>query len=190
MLLIIGIMVSYLANSIISLLSFYASAEGIVSYVMWGMGNFTAVSRASMPYFIGFSLFGIIISIFLIKPLNAFLLGERYAQNLGIPILRSRFIMLLTTGLLTAIATAFCGPISFIGLAVPHISRLLSRSSNHNHLLPLTILLGGIVTLFCNFCTVAFTSGTVIPINVITPLMGAPVILYVIINQKRSTDFS
>ena len=137
-----------------------------------------------------FSLFGLIISIFLIKPLNAFLLGERYAQNLGIPILRSRFIMLLTTGLLTAIATAFCGPISFIGLAVPHISRLLSRSSNHNHLLPLTILLGGIVTLFCNFCTVAFTSGTVIPINVITPLMGAPVILYVIINQKRSTDFS
>ncbi len=190
MLLIIGIMISYLANSIISLLSFYASAEGIVSYVMWGMGDFSTVNKESMPYFIGFSLFGLTASIFMIKPLNALALGERYAQNLGVRITQARFTLLLTTGLLTAITTAFCGPISFIGLAVPHISRLLNRSSNHVVLIPTTILLGGIITLICNLCTVIFTSGTIIPINVITPLIGAPIILYVIINQKKIAYFS
>ena len=184
MLLIIGIMIGYLSSSAISLLNFFATEEGVKSYMVWGLGNFGGVSMAHMPVFASVTLVGLILSIALIKPLNALLLGEQYAENLGINTHRVRNILLLVTGLLTAITTAFCGPVAFIGLAVPHIARLLLTTDNHRQLLPATILTGAVVALLCNlFCYLPGETG-VIPLNAVTPLLGAPVIIYVIIKNK------
>ncbi len=190
MLLVVGIMVGYIASSVISLLNFYATESGVISFVMWGMGDFSGVSNRNLLYFVVFILSGLFISVMLIKPLNALLLGERYSRNLGVSLTRARIIILFVTGLLTAIVTAFCGPVSFIGLAVPHIARLLLGSSNHRQLLPVTVLLGAVVSLLCNLLTVVIGKGTVIPLNVITPLMGAPVIIYVIVNKKKIAYFN
>ena len=131
MLLIIGIMIGYMASSLISVLNYYASTDKVHAFVMWGLGNFSGVSLMQLPYFFFFTLAGLLLAILLIKPLNALLLGEMYAANLGIKIKRTRIGILFCTGLLTATTTAFCGPISFIGLAVPHIARLMLGSSNH-----------------------------------------------------------
>lgn len=190
MLLVIGIMVGYIASSLITLMSYYAESGGVVSYVFWGMGDFSSVNIKNLPYFLSFISIGLISSILLTKPLNAMLLGESYARNLGVNINFIRITTLLTTGILTAIITAFCGPISFIGLAVPHIARLMFATSNHKTLIPTTIILGSIVALLCNLLTVALTSGTVIPLNAITPLMGAPVIIYIILNKKKIAYFN
>lgn len=190
MLLIIGLMVGYVTSSVISLLNFFASAEGVFSYTMWGMGDFSGVSLQQLPFFCLTIGAGLVIAILLIKPMNALLLGERYAENLGVRVKRVRIWMLVSTGILTAVATAFCGPVSFIGLAVPHMARLTIGSSNHNRLLPATIVMGGITALLCNlFSTLPATAG-VIPLNAITPVLGAPVIIYVIINQKRIQYFN
>ena len=141
MLLIVGMMISYIVSSAVSLLNFFSTAEGVQSYMMWGMGNFGGVSRHSLPLFTTFILIGLTISIALIKPLNALLLGERYAENLGINIRRTRSFLLLATGLLVAVTTAYCGPVNFIGLAVPHMARLLLGTGNHRTLLPTTLLI-------------------------------------------------
>jgi len=180
MLLIIGIMIGYVSSSAISLLQFFATDEGVKSYMVWGMGTFGGVSMGHMPIFATFTLLGIIASLLLIKPLNALLLGDRYAENLGISVYKVRNMLLVVTGLLTAITTAFCGPISFIGLAVPHMARLLLHTDNHRVLMPATILCGSVVALLCNIvCFLPGESG-VIPLGAVTPLMGAPVIIYVI----------
>jgi iron complex transport system permease protein len=189
MLLIIGIMVGYLASSVISVLNYYASADRVHAYVMWGMGDFSGVSNERLPFFAVCSLSGLFVALLLIKPLNALLLGEMYAANLGVRVKRMRIILLLCTGLLTATATAFCGPVAFIGLAVPHIARLLSGSSNHTVLLPVTILFGACVALLCNLLTTLPGAGGVLPLNAVTPLVGAPVILYVIINRTNIRYF-
>ena len=147
MLLIIGIMIGYITSSAISLLNFFSTAEGVHSYMIWGMGNFGGVSLQQLPFFSLVTAAGLLITILLIKPLNALLLGTRYAENLGINIRRTRNLLLVATGLLTATTTAFCGPISFIGLAVPHIARLMLGTSNHNSLLPVTMLTGGAIAL-------------------------------------------
>ena len=126
----------------------------------------------------------------LIKPLNALLLGESYASNLGINVKRSRMLILIATGLLTAVVTAFCGPISFIGLAVPHVARMLLGTSNHKTLLPATILLGAVVALVCNILTTLPGEGGIIPINAVTSMLGAPVVIYVILNRKKLQYFS
>lgn len=190
MLLVIGIMVGYIANSVITLMSFYAESDGIVQFVIWGMGDFSGVSSRNITYFLSFISVGLLMAVLLIKPLNAMLLGDKYSQNLGVNITKVRIMVLLSTGLLTAIVTAFCGPIAFIGLAVPHIARLIFNTSNHQILIPTTIIIGSIIALICNLFTVIFTQGTVIPLNVITPLMGAPVIIYVIINKKKIAYFN
>ena len=180
MLLIIGIMIGYVSSSAISLLQFFATDEGVKSYMVWGMGTFGGVSMGHMPIFASFTLLGIIASLLLIKPLNALLLGDRYAENLGISVYKVRNMLLVVTGLLTAITTAFCGPISFIGLAVPHMARMLLHTDNHRVLMPATILCGSVVALLCNIvCFLPGESG-VIPLGAVTPLMGAPVIIYVI----------
>lgn len=190
MLLIIGIMVGYLASSVISILNYYSSADRVHAYVMWGMGDFSGVSNERLPFFILCSVIGLLLAILMIKPLNALLLGEMYAANLGIKVKRTRIIILLCTGLLTATATAFCGPIAFIGLAVPHIARLILGSSNHTMLLPVTIVAGSCVALLCNMLTVFPGTDSVLPLNAITPLVGAPVIIYVIINRKNIQYFN
>ena len=184
MLLIVGIMIGYISNSAISLLNFFATDEGVKSYMVWGMGSFGGVSMANMPVFAGVTLIGLLGALLLIKPLNALLLGDRYAENLGVNILRVRNWLLIVTGLLTAVTTAFCGPVAFIGLAVPHIARLLLTTDNHRVLLPANILCGAVVALICNLiCFLPGESG-VIPLNAVTPLIGAPVIIYVIARKR------
>lgn len=184
MLLIVGIMIGYITNSAISLLNFFATDEGVKSYMVWGMGSFSGVSMANMPVFAGVTLLGLFASLLLIKPLNALLLGDRYAENLGVDILKVRNWLLIVTGLLTAVTTAFCGPVAFIGLAVPHIARLLLSTDNHRVLLPATILCGAVVALVCNLlCFLPGETG-VIPLNAVTPLIGAPVIIYVIASRR------
>jgi iron complex transport system permease protein len=190
MLLIIGIMVGYLASSLISILNFNASADKVHQYVMWGMGDFGSVSMDKLPWFASFSIAGLIVALLLVKPLNALLLGESYAANLGINVRAARLGILLVTGLLTATVTAFCGPISFIGLAVPHIARLSLGSSNHRHLLPVTILVGGSIALLCNLLANLSTAGGPLPLNAMTSIVGAPVIIYVIMNRKNLGYFN
>lgn len=190
MLLITGIMIGYIASSAISLLNFFATAEGVQSYIIWGMGNFGGVSLQQMPAFASVTLLGLAGALMLIKPLNALLLGERYAENLGVNIRRVRNWLLLVTGLLTAVTTAFCGPVAFIGLAVPHVARMLLGTSNHQSLLPVTILSGGAVALLCNLVCILPGEAGIIPLNAVTPIIGAPVIIYVIVNQRRSQHFT
>ncbi|MEG2758682.1 MAG: iron ABC transporter permease [Rikenellaceae bacterium] len=190
MLLVVGIMVGYIAGSMVTLLNFNARAEGVVSYLIWGMGDFSGVSQERLPMYALFIVVGLLVSFLLIKPMNALLLGERYSMNLGVNIRRTRIFLLLATGILTAIVTAFCGPISFIGLAVPHIARLIFNTSNHKILIPSTILLGAAVALLCNLLTNVISAGEVIPLNVVTPIIGAPVIIYVIVNKKKIAYFS
>lgn len=190
MLLIIGIMVGYLTSSIISLLKYWSSSEKVFAYAIWGMGDFSGVSLDKLFFYTIVIVSGLLLSVLLIKPLNALLLGERYAANLGINIKRVRFLLLVCAGLLTAVTTAYCGPISFIGLAVPHIARLLLGTSNHKSLLPVTILTGTCMALLCNLISVLPGSAGMIPLNAITPLFGAPVIIYVIINQKKIQYFN
>ena len=184
LLLIVGLMVGYVSSSAVALLNFFASEEGVKSYMVWGMGNFGGVSMDHMLLFALLCLVGIIASIFLIKPLNIMLLGTQYAESLGINIRQIRNLLLVTVGLLTAVTTAFCGPILFIGLAIPHISRLLFRTDNHQILLPGTVLTGAVIALFCNL--VCYLPGElgIIPLNAVTPLIGAPVIIYVIIKRR------
>lgn len=189
MLLIIGILVSYLASSVISLLNSVASEQGLHSYVAWGFGNFAGVSLEQMPVFSIIILVALIASLLMIKPLNALLLGTRYAQNLGVNTHSTRNILLLITGVLTAVVTAFCGPIGFIGLVVPHIARLALNTSEHSRLLPVTMLTGAVVALFCSLLSVTSPHG-IIPINAITPIIGVPIIIYIILNRRRINYFN
>ena len=183
MLLITGIMMGYITSSVISLLNFLASADNIQSFLIWGMGNFNSVSLQQMPIFASLCILGLILSLLLTKPLNAILLGDNYAANLGVDLRRTRNLLLLATGLLTAVITAYCGPVAFIGLATPHIAFLLLGTNNHRHLLPVTMLSGSFIALLCNLlCTLP--SVTVIPLNAITPVLGAPVIIYIIVKRK------
>ena len=184
LLLIVGIMVGYVSSSTVSLLNFFASEEGVKSYMVWGMGNFGGVSMSHIPLFSILCLMGIGVSFLLIKPLNILLLGPQYAESLGISTRQLRNILLVVVGLLTAITTAFCGPISFIGLAIPHIARLLFRTENHQVLLPGTMLSGAAIALLCNsICYLPGEAG-IIPLNAVTPLIGAPVIIYVIVQRR------
>ena len=185
MLLIIGIMVGYVSSSAIELLNFFSTEEGVKSYAVWGMGDFGGVSMQNMPVFASITVVGLLLAILLIKPLNALLLGEEYAESLGINTRRTRNLLLIITGILTAITTAFCGPISFIGLATPHIARLILGTQNHTRLLPATILCGSAIALLCNILCNLPGDGGIIPLNAVTPLIGAPVIIYVLVRTKR-----
>lgn len=184
MLLIIGVMISYLTSSLISLLNYGATEEGVRSFMVWGLGSFSNVTVDRLPAFVATMTVGLLLALLLIKPLNALLLGDSYATNLGIDVRRTRTLLLFATGLLTATSTAFCGPIAFVGLAVPHIARMLLRTSDHRLLLPATMFTGASLTLLCNLLS-TLPSQSVIPINVITPVLGAPVVIWVILKMKE-----
>lgn len=183
MLLITGIMIGYISSSAIALLNFFATEEGVHSYMIWGLGNFGGVPMSQIPLFTSVTIAGLILSLLLIKPLNAALLGELYAGSLGINTMRLRNSLLIVTGLLTAVTTAFCGPVAFIGLAVPHVARMLLHTDNHRQLIPATILTGAAVALLCSIICVLPGDNGIIPLNAVTPIMGAPVIIYVILKQ-------
>lgn len=183
-LLIAGMSLSYLTSSVISLLNYFSTAEGVHSYLIWGMGNFGGVSLQQLPLFATLGCVALGLSLLLMKPLNALLLGSAYAANLGVKPKRMRALLLMLTGVLTAVVTAYCGPITFVGLAVPHVARLSLRTNNHRVLLPMTILLGGATTLLCNIiCQLPGESGLV-PLGAVTPLLGAPIILYVVLKNR------
>lgn len=184
MLLITGVMISYMTSSIISLLNYSASAQGVQAYLVWGMGNFSSVSTERLPLFCALCALWLLTAIIHIKPLNALLLGDQYATNLGYAIRPLRTRLLVITGLLTATTTAFCGPIAFLGLAVPHLARLTTGTSNHRMLMPATMLMGAILALACSLISNLPSNGTVIPINVITPCIGAPVVLWIILKRN------
>lgn len=185
MLLIIGVMVGYVSSSIVSLLSYFATDEGAKSYLVWGMGDFSGVSISHVPAFALVVAVGLIGAFLLVKPLNLLLLGERYAANLGIGVTAVRNWLLVITGILTAIVTACCGPISFIGLAVPHIVRLFIRVSDHRVLVPVTMAMGAVVALGCNLLCVLPAGGELIPLNAVTPIVGAPVVIYIVLRNQR-----
>lgn len=185
MLLIAGIMIGYVASSAISLLNYFSTEEGVQNYVLWGMGNFSGVSVHKMPLFATLTVIGIISAVLLIKPLNLLLLGEKYATNIGLNVRRTRYQLLLVTGLLSATVTAYCGPIAFIGIAVPHIARMIMKNDNHRALLPLTVVCGGTVALLCNLISTLPSGSGLIPLNALTPLFGAPVVIYVIIKGRH-----
>ena len=188
-LLIIGMMIGYMASAVISILNYYAPADQVHAFVLWGMGDFSDVTLQKLPLFSLFILLALLFSTLLIKPLNALLLGEQYAVNLGVKIKNLRILILLCTGSPTAIVTAYCGPISFIGLAVPHIARMTVRSSNFKLLLPVTLLAGANIALLCNLLTILPGGNGVLPLNAVTPLFGAPIILYVLLNRRQQHYF-
>lgn len=185
LLLIVGVAVGYLASSLITVLNYFATSEGVHSYLIWGMGSFSAVSMDQLPVFALLTTALLVVSLLMIKPLDAILLGDAYAYNLGVNVKVVRNVLLAVVGLLTAVVTAFCGPVSFIGLVVPHMARLLLKSNNHKVLLPATLFLGAMVALVCNIvCQVPGESG-LLPLGAITPVIGAPVIIYVALKNRN-----
>lgn len=185
MLLITGIMLGYLTSSAVTLLTAFSSANALQSYAYWGMGTFSSVSLQELPIFSSLCIVCLILSLFLTKPLNLLLLGDLYAANLGVNISRTRTLILLSSGTLTALITAYCGPIAFIGLAMPHIARMIFRTDNHGVLLPAAMIIGGGVCLLCNVLSTTITD-TLIPVNALTPLIGVPVILRVLLVRGGS----
>lgn len=182
-LLIAGLMLGYLISSVITLLTYSATEKGVMTYVVWGMGSFTGVTLRQSLWMSAGVITMLVISLPMAKSLNVMQLGERYAENLGVSMKRLRLMLLLVTGILSAVVTAFCGPIGFIGLAVPHIVRMIAKSDNFLILMPMTIITGAIVALICNIiCTLP--SDSIIPLAAVTPMVGAPVILFIILKQK------
>lgn len=184
MLLVIGIMVGYLSSSVVTLLNYSATEQGIRSFMLWGMGSLDGVTPSLLPRYVTITLAALVLSLLMVKPLNLLSLGDNYARNLGLNTRRARNYALLLTGLLTAVVTAYCGPIAFIGLAVPHIARLLTVTDDMRRLLPITMLTGAVITMACHLlCFVPGEAG-MLPLNAVTPLIGAPVIIYVIIRKR------
>lgn len=183
-LLVAGVMLSFIISSVISLLSFYATSEGVRSFVVWGLGDFSGVSSSRLW----------LMSILVIVPvcgvrlcatsMNALLLGADYATNLGVNVKRVRTLLLILTGLLTAVVTALCGPISFIGLAVPHVSRMFLRTADHRKLLPAVFVMGADVALLSLILSHLPGEAGTLPIAAITPLLGAPVVLYILVKRR------
>ena len=186
-LVLVGIMIAYIAGSVTDILKFFSQKEGLHSFVIWGMGSFSNVSKAQLPFFAIAVIGGTIASFLLFKTLNLLLLGERYAENLGVNIKRSSMLIILASGFLTAVITAFCGPIAFLGLAVPHIARFLFRSSDHKLLIPATAFIGMDLALFCNLIARLPSFDGNLPINSVTALIGAPIVLWVIFHRQKVT---
>ncbi len=185
MLLIAGILIGYMASSAISLLNFFSTQQGVHSYVIWGMGSFAGLTWERVTVFAPLSLVAVVLSMLFVKPLNAMLLGRRYAESMGVDIRRTRNGLLLLSGVLTAIVTAFCGPIGFLGLVMPHVARMITGTSSHGRLLPATAIFGGGGALLCAWLSVVCGGGQLIPVNAITPLISIPVIIYIIVRRKK-----
>ena len=184
-LLIIGVMIGYVANAIIGVLKFFSVEEDIRAYVIWGLGSFARVSGDQMLLFVTLMALLIPLSFLLIKTMNLLLLGSNYARNLGLNIHRARLLVILSAGILVAIVTAYCGPIMFIGLAVPHLARTLFRSSDHRVLMPATVLIGSTLALACNLIARMPGFEGALPLNSVTALIGAPVVASVLFRKRK-----
>ncbi len=188
-LLIIGVMIGYLASAVIGVLKFFSVEEDIRAYVIWGLGSFARVSGGQMALFACIMVVLLPLACLLIKTLNLLLLGDGYARNLGLNIKRARFLVISYSGILTAIVTAYCGPVMFLGLAVPHLSRGLFQTSDHRVLMPASLLIGASLALVCNLIARMPGFEGALPVNSVTALVGAPVVVYVLFN-KRKSEFS
>ncbi len=180
-LLVTGVMLSFAVSAIIALLSFYATADGVRSFMVWGLGDFSGPTRSLLPLYAALIGVPMVLLLLMYRSLNALLLGNDYATNLGINVRCTRTWLLLITGALTASVTAVCGPISFIGLAVPHMARLLLRTADHRRLLPATALIGADVAMFALVLSHIPGERGTIPLAAITPLLGVPVVLYILL---------
>ena len=182
--LIIGLMFASITAAIVSVLSYFGSAEQLQQYVFWGFGSLGNLSWSDLTIFLIIYVLGILASLFSIKSLNTLLLGENYAKSLGLNIKKSRLIIIIATSLLAGTITAFTGPIAFIGLAIPHLTRQIFNTSNHKILLPAVFLLGGIVMLVCDSIAQLPNSDYTLPINAITALIGAPVVIWLLVRKR------
>ncbi len=185
-LLIMGVMIGYIANAIIGVLKFFSAEEDIRAYVIWGLGSFSRVSGGQTWVFIILMLVILPSAFFLIKTLNLLLLGDAYARNLGLDIKRARLLVIGCSGVLVAVVTAYCGPIVFLGLAVPHICRGLFHTSNHATILPASLLGGASLALLCNLIARLPGFEGALPVNSVTALVGAPVVMWVLFNKRKS----
>ena len=184
-LLIIGVMIGYLATAVIGVLKFFSAEEDIKAYVVWGLGSFSRVSGNQMVLFVILMAILLPMSMLLVKTMNLLLLGDGYARNLGLNIRRARMLVILCSGVLVAIVTAYCGPVMFIGLAVPHLCRAIFRSSDHRILMPGTLLAGASLALFCNLIARMPGFEGALPVNSVTALVGAPVIASVLFRRRK-----
>lgn len=184
-LLIAGVLMGYIASAVTGVMKAFSNEEDVHAYVVWGLGSFSRVSGGQINVFIGIILVLLPLSMLLAKPLNMLLMGDMYAQNLGLNVKRARMWIIASAGTLTAIVTAYCGPIMFIGLAVPHIARGLFRTGDHRILLPATALCGTSLALLCNIISRIPSNNGVLPINSVTALIGAPIALYVLLKRKK-----
>ncbi len=184
-LLIIGLMFGSITAAIVSVLSYFTNAEKLQQYVYWSFGSIGNLSWQQIAILIVLCFVGVILSIFSIKALNALLLGENYARSLGIKIKKARYIIIITTGLLAGGITAFAGPIAFIGLAVPHLTRQIFNTTNHKILVPAVLLYGAVLMLLCDTVAQLPNSASVLPINAITSIIGAPVIIWLLVRKQK-----
>ncbi|QKX06276.1 iron ABC transporter permease [Aquimarina sp. TRL1] len=183
--LIIGLMFSSITGGIVSVLSYFTPAEQLQQYTFWKLGSLGNLSWYDLGILSSMFIVGIILTILAIKPLNSLLLGENYARSLGVNIKKTRFLVIVATGLLAGSITAFAGPIAFIGLAVPHLTRQLFHSSDHKILLPAVILLGSIIMLCCDTVAQLPAMEITLPINAVTSLIGAPVVIWLLIRKRK-----
>lgn len=184
-LLIMGVMIGYIANAIIGVLKFFSAEEDIRAYVIWGLGSFSRVSGGQTWVFIILMLIILPSAFLLIKTLNLLLLGDSYSRNLGLNIKRARLLVIGCSGVLVAVVTAYCGPIVFLGLAVPHICRGLFHTSNHATILPASMLGGASLALLCNLIARLPGFEGALPVNSVTALVGAPVVMWVLFNKRK-----
>ena len=184
-LLIIGVMIGYLANAVIGVLKFLSPEEDVKAFVVWGLGSFSRVSGDNMMLFVQLMCVLLPLACLMVKPMNLMLLGDRYASNLGLNIRRARMMVIVSSGVLVAIVTAFCGPIMFIGLAVPHLARAIFRNSDHRILMPATALCGAALALLCNLIARMPGFEGALPINSVTALVGAPIIVAVLFRRRK-----
>ncbi|HTH54433.1 MAG TPA: iron ABC transporter permease [Cyclobacteriaceae bacterium] len=184
-LLIIGLMLAAATSSIMSVMQFVSRADDLQFYVLWTMGSVGNTSWNEIGVIAIIFFIGAAISFMLLKPLNSWLLGENYARSLGINVNQSRLWMVISTGLMTGVVTAFCGPIAFVGLAVPHLARLLMQTTNHKVLLPTVMCGGAILLLFCDFISQCLSHTQALPLNALTSLIGAPIVIWQVMRFKK-----
>ena len=184
-LLIIGLMIGYLCSALVSVLEVVSAAQSVKGYVLWGMGSFAGIPPERMPWLVWPVLLGCALALWLVKPLNALLLGEDQARSLGTSVVSVRRWIILVAALLAGTITAFCGPIAFLGLATPHVARGLLRRSDHVWLMPITLLTGAVLALGCGLIVRLPGEANALPLNAVTSLLGAPVVVWVLLKGQR-----
>ncbi|MFA7410457.1 MAG: iron ABC transporter permease, partial [Bacteroidales bacterium] len=186
--LIIGIMFGSAAGALVSVLQYFSDPDSVHSFLVWTFGSIAGVSWSQLGILVPLVIAGLFAAVVLQKPLNAFLLGENQARALGVNVKRIRLLVVILTSLLTGALTAFTGPIAFVGIAVPHLARMLFRTSDHRLIIPASVLIGSLLLLVCDILTQVPTGGQVLPINSVTALFGAPVVIWVIMSNRKTRN--